>query len=134
MNILCHPTQQEIDTVFQNAKVFLHNLRNSTTSYCVLVHREEYQQVMDVFTFPKFRGHEYGKELLRTVLGATKQPTYLICRSELESYYEGVGFEQTKNPPAYLQERLRRVNAISGRFLKRMYLAMVRANQDESCP
>jgi len=81
---------------------------------------------MDVFTFPKFRGNGYGKELIGTVLNETDLPTYLICRSELQPYYESMGFEHADVPPAYMQKRLQRIDAIAGKLLKRIHLIMVK--------
>lgn len=124
LNILCHPFQQEVDSVLRNERVFLNIKDNRITSYCVLSDQEEFQQVKDVFTFSSYRGKGYAKELLGNIIQQAKQPLYLICRSELEPFYESVGFVRSVDMPDYMYQRIQRINALVDRFLKRVHIVM----------
>ena len=107
-----------------NERVMLHRKDKEITSYCVLSDKDKFQQVKDVFTFPAFRGNGYAKELLGYVIQQEKQPLYLICRSELEPFYESVGFSRSTDVPGYMSKRAQRVNSMVGRFLKKVHIVM----------
>ena len=110
--------------MFRNEQVLLHKKDGDVISYCVLSDRDVFQQVKDVFTFPQFRGKGYAKALLSHIVKHARQPLYLICRSELQSFYQSVGFSQSTDIPEYMAKRVQKVNVLIGRFLKRVHVVM----------
>ena len=129
-NILRNATKQELDPLLFNEKVFLHTDHGVTTSYCVLREVAGYRQLMDVFTYPEYRGKGYASALIREVVLKSDLPVYLICRRKVVSFYEKLGFAEDTNPPTTLSCRLGMLNTFSWWLFNRCHTVM--SNRDRS--
>lgn len=112
LNILRHFPEQECDSVFRNDRIFFTSEDGRTAAYCVLADRGEFEQLMDVYTYPSFRGKGHAGQVISGATRTTEKSVLLMCEEKLQPFYKRYGFSDCKDVPQYMRERVGRVNGL----------------------
>lgn len=124
-NILRHVFVQDPLPILTNTKVYFYQDKGVLVSYCTFTEGRDYQQLKDVFTFDAHRQRGHATSLIKEVLLYKKNPTYLICKRSMRSFYTKIGFQETLHLPFRVSLRLKTGNFLSQLFLRGACSAMV---------
>jgi len=79
-------------------------------------HGEEIRELASIAVEPEYRGNGLARLIITNLLSNTPAPIYLMCRSELGSFYKKFGFLTVEfdSMPPYFRRMARLVRIFSG--------------------
>ena len=84
-------------------------------------HRDGSSELASIAVQPEYQGQGIGKALIERLLSETRVPLFLMCRPEMEPYYQKFGFQRLDfNEMTPYFQRLLKVMRILIRFFPSM--------------